>query len=185
MLRRRVSTQRKERIDESKHLNAALSQVTRKVGNLVASIASGELTGAALGPVQKALDAAETERKKLEAKLQALENQEQHAGALPSAEELMQKAKSFIDNLDTLLKKDATEAREQLRRYFHGGKIFMYPIEDGGGSRAEIRFYSTVVLTKPTKADGPGGTPGPTYTWLVARAGFVPRQMFGSPITPR
>lgn len=163
MLRRRASAQRRDRSEEAKPLKAALAQVTRKVDNLVASIASGELSGGALGPVQKALEAAEAERKKLDARLHALETQGQHSGALPTPEDLTQRAQSLIDNLDTLLRKDATEAREQLRKYFHGGKIFMYPVE-GGGWRAETRFYPTILLSRPTNQSGPGGKSGAVYS---------------------
>jgi len=133
------------------------------VDNLVASIASGELSGAALGPVQQALEDAEIERGVLESKLRSLENESATPGRVPTADELNARATSLIEDLDGLLRKDATEAREVLRKFFHEGKIHMFPTKDGGW-RAETRFYTTLLLSKPTKQSGPGGQSGAVYS---------------------
>src|SRR5690606_37593742 len=70
---RRATNRSREQADEAKPLKASLRETQKKVDNLVASIASGELSGVALGPVQRALDEAEGLRKVLTAKLHALE----------------------------------------------------------------------------------------------------------------
>ncbi len=77
----------------------------------------------------------------------------------------------MVEHLAELLPKDPTEAREQLRRFFHEGKIVMHPTEEGGW-RTETRFYPAVILSpRAQKHTAPTRTRRP-YTHLVARAGF-------------
>lgn len=154
---KKQSDTRSQRLEqESKPLEASLRQVTRKIDNLVNGLASGELSGVALAPVQKALEAAEGQRRTLQARLEAMTTTATET-EVPTVPNLTERAQHLIRNLDALLMKDATEAREALRKFFFDGKIYMYPTDDGGW-RAETRFCPTILLSKPTKNEGPGGS---------------------------
>lgn len=155
-LKRRSDSQTQRLEQEAKPLETSLRQVTRKVDNLVSSLASGELSGVALAPVQKALEAAENQRRTLQARLDAMTATAEET-EVPTVRNLTERAQQLVNNLDELLRTEPTEAREALRKFFFDGKIYMYPTDDGGW-RAETRFVPTILLSKPTKNEGPGGS---------------------------
>jgi hypothetical protein len=132
--------------DEEKRLNKALARVDGDTDRLIQAIKTldASTSPGALRVLTDALDKASTEKRLLEANLDAIRTQTASGPRIPTTEDLVRLAQA----MENELREDPIAFREVLRRMTDDGKIRLEPQPDG--SYLAHAFFMPLVVPPPT-----------------------------------
>lgn len=153
---------------EIRELRQRLARIDKRIANLVDVLASGERSDA----ISKALQDMEAHRGMELKHIDALNEVAMQPIRLPTPDEVMGR----VLDIEALMDHDPIAAREELRRYFDGGKIRLEVNADG---QYVARWaLLPLVLLADTYKNAPGvsggGASSSQATFVVAGAGFEP-----------